>query len=100
MGEGRRRRRKRKRGREDERAKGEREEEEEEDEERENKFRSSSSPFSSPPSLEALISSQNTPLLAPQDNICSLCFTGEKFLVQPWYWCHTCGMTGSDGVCG
>lgn len=33
------------------------------------------------------------------ENLCTFTTTGDQFVEQHWYFCHTCGLTGSEGVC-
>lgn len=35
----------------------------------------------------------------PQSNLCTFTQTGSDFVEQHWYFCYTCGLTGSEGVC-
>jgi E3 ubiquitin-protein ligase UBR4 len=34
------------------------------------------------------------------DETCTFSSTGSQFVEQHWYFCYTCGLTGSEGVCG
>ncbi len=34
-----------------------------------------------------------------KENLCTFTATGSDFVEQHWYFCYTCGLTGTEGVC-
>lgn len=41
----------------------------------------------------------NTCQIAERKQVCTYFFHGQTFIRQPWYHCHTCGLTNDKGCC-